>query len=306
MPIKIPDSLPAKEILRNENIFMMDESRAFSQDIRPLKIVILNIMPNKEQTEAQILRLLSNSPLQIDITLLHMESHTSKTTSQEHLAAFYNVFSEIQNQKFDGMVITGAPVEHLTFGEVTYWNELCKIMKWSKTNVYSTFHICWGAMAGLYYHYGISKMTLPQKLSGVFKHFTVSGFHTANNNLTRGFDEIFYAPHSRYTGVRRQDIIKTPELEILSESDEAGVYIAASLDGRQIFIMGHSEYDVLTLRDEYERDLLKGIDIAIPKNYFPNDDPSQKPTVKWRAHSNLLFTNWLNYYVYQETPYDFV
>jgi homoserine O-succinyltransferase len=300
MPIKLPDHLPAVEILTNENIFVMKESRAFSQDIRPLRIVILNLMPIKQTTETQLLRLLGNTPLQVEIVLLHPSTHTSKNTSEEHLAMFYHTFDEIRQQKFDGMVITGAPVEQLDFEEVTYWDELKQIMEWTKRHVTSTLHICWGAQAGLYYHYGIPKHPLPEKMFGVFAH-TVNKPHV---KLFRGFDDRFLIPHSRHTENRREDIEQVAELEILSESAEAGVSIVASKDGRQIFVTGHSEYDQNTLREEYERDLRRGLPIAVPKNYFPGDDPSREPIVSWRAHANLLFSNWLNYYVYQETPYD--
>lgn len=300
MPIKLPDELPATEILANENIFVMKESRAFTQDIRPLRIVILNLMPVKQTTETQLLRLLGNTPLQVDIVLLHPGSHTSKNTSEEHLSTFYKTFDEIKDEKFDGMIITGAPVEQLPFHEVTYWKELQQILDWKLTNVTSTLHICWGAQAGLYHHFGVPKHPLPEKLFGVFAH-TVN---KPNVKLFRGFDSVFHIPHSRHTENRREDIEKVAELEILSESEEAGVYIVATKDGRQIFVTGHSEYDQGTLRDEYERDRSRGLDIAIPKHYFPNDDPSQPPVVNWRAHANLLFSNWLNYYVYQETPYD--
>ncbi|MDA5109070.1 homoserine O-acetyltransferase MetA [Brevibacillus thermoruber] len=300
MPIKLPDELPATEILANENIFVMKESRAFTQDIRPLRIVILNLMPVKQTTETQLLRLLGNTPLQVEIVLLHPGSHTSKNTSEEHLSTFYKTFDEIKDEKFDGMIITGAPVEQLPFHEVTYWKELQQILDWKLTNVTSTLHICWGAQAGLYHHFGVPKHPLPEKLFGVFAH-TVN---KPNVKLFRGFDSVFHIPHSRHTENRREDIEKVAELEILSESEEAGVYIVATKDGRQIFVTGHSEYDQGTLRDEYERDRSRGLDIAIPKHYFPNDDPSQPPVVNWRAHANLLFSNWLNYYVYQETPYD--
>jgi homoserine O-succinyltransferase len=300
MPIKLPDELPAAEILANENIFVMKESRAFTQDIRPLRIVILNLMPVKQTTETQLLRLLGNTPLQVEIVLLHPGSHTSKNTSEEHLSTFYKTFDEIKDEKFDGMIITGAPVEQLPFHEVTYWKELQQILDWKLTNVTSTLHICWGAQAGLYHHFGVPKHPLPEKLFGVFAH-TVN---KPNVKLFRGFDSVFHIPHSRHTENRREDIEKVAELEILSESEEAGVYIVATKDGRQIFVTGHSEYDQGTLRDEYERDRSRGLDIAIPKHYFPNDDPSQPPVVNWRAHANLLFSNWLNYYVYQETPYD--
>jgi len=300
MPIKIPDNLPAVEVLNGENIFVMPENRAAHQDIRPLSIAILNLMPTKIATETQILRLLGNSPLQVDITFLHPKTHKSKNTSKEHLIKFYNTFDDIKHQKFDGMVITGAPVENMKFEEVNYWEELKQIMEWSTHNVYSTFHICWGAQAGLYYHYGIPKYPLPEKTFGVFA-------HTLNKKyvkLFQGFDDEFYVPHSRYTEVKREDIEKVDELEILSESKQVGVYIVTAKKGRQIFVTGHSEYDPLTLKEEYERDILKGIEICVPKNYFPGDNPEKDPHVKWRSHANLLYSNWLNYYVYQETPFD--
>lgn len=301
MPIRIPDKLPATKQLRNENIFVMSETKAMHQDIRPLKLAIVNLMPTKITTETQLLRLLSNSPLQSEIDLINMNSHSSKNTPHEHLAAFYKSFEDIRNSKYDGMIITGAPVENLDFSEVDYWDELKEIMDWSKTHVTSTLHICWAAQAGLYHHYGIPKYTLPNgKLSGVFKHKV----NRKTAKLVRGFDNEFYAPHSRYTEVRREDIKKVKELEILSESEEAGVYIVFTKGGRQIFVTGHSEYDANTLADEYRRDLDKGINPKIPKNYFPNDNPSKKPVVRWRSHANLLFSNWLNYFVYQITPYD--
>lgn len=300
MPITIPDDLPAYSILEQENIFAMSEDRAFHQDIRPLKIAILNLMPEKEVTETQLLRLLSNSALQVDIVLLHPRTHISKNTSSAHLNKFYQTFDEIRDQRFDGMIITGAPVELMEFEELSYWQELTEIMDWSKKSVYSTFHICVGAQAGLYHHYGIPKYKLTEKKFGVFAHT----INKANVPLLRGFDDIFYAPHSRHTEVRREDIEKIPKLEILSESEEAGIYIVATRGGRQIFVMGHSEYDPLSLRTEYERDINKGLKIAVPKNYFPNDDPSRAPLVRWRGHANLLFANWLNYCVYQETPFN--
>lgn len=300
MPIKIPNSLPAAEVLTGENIFVMTESRAETQDIRPLSIVVLNLMPTKIVTETQLLRLIGNTPIQVDVTFLHPESHKSKNTPQEHLLKFYNTFSEIKDNRYDGLIITGAPVEQMPFDEVNYWEELKEIMQWSLRNVYSTFHICWGAQAGLYYHYGIPKYPIPEKMFGVFEHRVVK----EKVKLLRGFDERFYAPHSRHTEVRREDIEKVDELEILAESDEAGVYIVSALNGRQIFVTGHSEYDPLTLKTEYERDKLKGLNPKLPKYYFPGDDPQKPPIVKWRAHANLLFANWLNYYVYQETPYD--
>lgn len=300
MPIKIPDSLPAKEILTQENIFVMDESRAYEQDIRPLQIVILNLMPTKETTETQLLRLIGNTPLQVDFVLLHPKSHTSKNTSAEHLESFYQTFEDIRHRNFDGMIVTGAPVEQIEFEEVNYWEELQQIFEWSKTHVTSTMHICWASQAGLYYHYDIAKYPLEEKCFGVFEHEITK----QNVQLLRGFDEMFYVPQSRHTEVRREDIEKIPQLEILSESEEAGVYLVATKDGRQIFVTGHAEYDPLTLKWEYDRDIAKGLDCAIPRNYYPNDDPTRTPRSLWRAHANLLFSNWLNYYVYQETPFD--
>jgi homoserine O-succinyltransferase len=302
MPIKIPDCLPAYETLVKENIFIMTEHRAIHQDIRPLRIAILNLMPTKIVTETQILRLIGNSPLQVDVVLLHPKSHVSKNTPQEHLIQFYRHFDDVKDQKFDGLIITGAPVETLEFEEVDYWEELTRIMEWSKTHVFSTFHICWGAQAALYYHYGIPKYPLEKKMFGVFPH----RINKQYVKLFRGFDDVFYVPHSRHTTVLRKDIEKVNELEILSESDEAGIYIVMSKDGKQVFITGHSEYDAGTLRNEYLRDKAKGLDIQIPKNYFPNDDETKEPVVSWRGHANLLYTNWLNYYVYQETPYDYI
>ena len=300
MPVKISDNLPATEILTNENIFVMTESRALRQDIRALKIGILNLMPKKIITEIQILRLLGNSPLQVDIMLLHPKSHNSKNTSQEHLTTFYKTFDKIKDQKFDGFIITGAPVEHLDFDEVDYWEELKKIMDWTLDNVTSTFHICWGAQAGLFHHYNVEKYPLPQKMFGVFEHT----INKLNIKLLRGFDDCFYVPHSRHTEIRKKDVENIPGLEILAESEKSGVYIIASKDGRQIFVTGHSEYDPLTLKTEYDRDITAGREIEVPQNYFPDDDPSKYPKVVWRSHANLLFSNWLNYYVYQETPYD--
>ncbi len=300
MPIKIPDSLPASRVLDQENIFVMTEHRALHQDIRPLKIVILNLMPKKIETETQLLRLLGNSPLQVDIELLQTESYTSKNTPSEHLFKFYKTFREIRDERFDGMIITGAPVELLAFEQVEYWKELCEIMEWSKTNVYSTLHICWGAQAGLYYHYGIHKYQLDQKMFGIFQHRLL----LENHPITRGFDELFDVPHSRHTTVKRREIDRIPELEILASSDRAGVYMVGRRDGRQFFITGHSEYDRETLGNEYFRDLQKGLPINMPDHYFPHNDPSQKPVFTWRGHANLLFCNWLNYYVYQATPYD--
>ncbi|MGI6778193.1 MAG: homoserine O-acetyltransferase MetA [Acetivibrionales bacterium] len=300
MPIKIPDSLPAKEVLIGENIFVMGEDRAFHQDIRPLRIAILNLMPTKIVTETQLLRLIGNSPLQVDIVLLHPKMHISKNTPEEHLATFYKNFDEIKEQRFDGLIITGAPLENMEFEEVDYWEELKQIMDWSIRNVYSTFHICWAAQAALYHHYGIPKYPLEKKMFGVFPH-TINREYV---KLFRGFDDVFYVPHSRYTEVRRKDIEKVDQLEILSESEESGIYILATKNGRQIFVTGHSEYDPLTLKIEYDRDRAKGLDIDIPRNYFPDNNPSKFPLVTWRGHANLLYSNWLNYYVYQETPYD--
>lgn len=300
MPIKIPDHLPAKEILQNENIFVMDETVAFHQDIRPLRIAIMNLMPTKETTETQILRLIGNTPLQVEFVLLHPKSHTSKNTSAEHLEQFYKTFDDVRNERFDGLIITGAPVETLDFEDVNYWDELRQIMNWSRENVTSTLHICWAAQAGLYHHFGVPKYSLDEKIFGVFTHIV----STQNVKLLRGFDEMFFVPQSRHTEFRKEDIEKYPELEILSESPEAGVYIVATKDGKQIFVTGHSEYDACTLKYEYDRDINKGMKIDVPKNYYPNDDPTKPPLVSWRAHANLLFSNWLNYYVYQETPFD--
>lgn len=300
MPINIPDNLPAKEILLRENIFVMDEERAYHQDIRPLNIVILNLMPQKQKTETHLLRLLGNTALQVNVTLLHTATHRSKNTPQAHLEAFYSTFDQIKHRKFDGLIITGAPVEHLDFHDVDYWEELKAIMDWSTTNITSTMHICWGAQAGLYHHFGVPKHRLERKLFGVFKHKVLK----ENVTLLRGYDEEFLVPHSRYTETRFEDVAKVPELEVLSVSDEAGVYMVATKDGRQIFITGHPEYEAQTLDEEYRRDLAKGIDIAPPKNYYPNDDPNNPPINRWRSHAHLLFANWLNYYVYQITPYD--
>jgi homoserine O-succinyltransferase len=300
MPIKVPDHLPAKEVLENENIFVMDESRAYRQDIRPLRIAILNLMPTKETTESQILRLLGNTPLQVEIVLLHPRSHTSKNTSHQHLEMFYKTFDEIKSRRFDGMIITGAPVEQLEFEEVNYWEELKEIFQWSKTHVTSTLHICWGAQAGLYYHFGVKKLQLPQKCFGVFPH----QINIPNVKLMFGFDELFYIPHSRHTDVSREDIEAVPELQILAESEEAGLFLVATKDGKQIFVTGHAEYDSDSLKWEYDRDVAKGLQVELPVNYYPNNDPTRNPPSIWRAHANLLFSNWLNYYVYQETPYD--
>ncbi|MEN6461334.1 MAG: homoserine O-succinyltransferase [Syntrophomonas sp.] len=300
MPIKIPDDLPASEILAGENIFVMNEKRAFTQDIRPLRIAIMNLMPLKIVTETQILRLLGNSPLQVEIVLLNPKSHDSKNTPEEHLNRFYHNFDAIKNDKFDGLIITGAPVELMEFEDLNYWDELTEIMAWSEDHVFSTLHICVGAQAGLYYHYGIPKYKLAQKMFGVFAHT----MNKKNVPLMRGFDDEFFVPHSRHTEVLKEDIEKVSEIEILAESKDAGVYLVASKDGRQVFVTGHPEYDPLSLKAEYDRDINKGMKIETPKNYFPGNDPSQPPLVKWRGHGNLLFTNWLNYHVYQETPYD--
>lgn len=302
MPIKIPDKLPATRVLNQENIFVITEKRALKQDIRPLKIVILNLMPTKITTETQLLRLLGNTPLQIEPDFLHMSSHKSKNTAKEHLVAFYQTFDEIKNNRYDGMIITGAPVETLDFEQVDYWDELCQVFEWSKTHVYSTFHICWGAQAGLYYHYGIPKYVLPQKLSGVFLHqATASKRH---RKILRGFDDFFFVPHSRNTEVREEDIKKIKELDILAKSAEAGVSLVASKNGRQFFMTGHAEYDAQTLDGEYRRDLDKGIAPSVPQHYYQDDDPQKPPMMTWRAHASLLFSNWLNYYVYQATPYN--
>lgn len=300
MPIKVSNDLPATKILESENIFVMPEKRAMSQDIRPLKIIIVNLMPTKIETETQLLRLLGNSPLQVDIELLQMASHKSKNTSKKHLTTFYKTFDEIKDQKFDGMIVTGAPVELLDFEEVDYWDELCEVFRWAKKNVYSTLYICWGAQAGLYYHYGIDKITYKKKLSGVYKHQVLNPHHP----LLRGFDDVFCSPHSRNTGVRREDIEKVDELEILAQSKEAGVSIVCKKNGRQFFILGHFEYDADTLAKEYFRDINKGLNPEIPCNYFPNNDASKKPVMSWRSYAALLYYNWLNYYLYQQTPYD--
>lgn len=300
MPIRIPDALPATDLLAKENIFVMTEYRAMHQDIRPLRVVLLNLMPTKIATETQILRRLSNTPLQVEVTLLRMASHSSKNVSEQHLDTFYRTFDEIKHERFDGMIITGAPVELLDFEDVDYWPELCSIMEWSKHHVHSTLHICWGAQAGIYFHYGIRKHGLSRKMSGVFEHRQIK----LTSPLLRGFDDLFWAPHSRYTEVRAEDIEADPMLEILAVSDEAGVYAAKSTDSRHFFVFGHPEYDRATLGGEYERDVNKGIDPEVPRHYFPDDDPSNPPRSNWRAHAQLLYTNWLNYYVYQTTPYD--
>ncbi|MBO5837450.1 MAG: homoserine O-succinyltransferase [Oscillospiraceae bacterium] len=300
MPIQIPNDLPAVETLQQENIFVMPENRASTQDIRPLEIVLLNLMPTKIATETQFTRLLGNTPLQVRLELMHTSTHQSKNTAQEHLLNFYKSFDELKHRKFDGMVITGAPVEHMPFEQVDYWPELCEIMEWSKTNVHSTFHICWGAQAGLYYHYGVPKYQMNEKLFGVFPHQA----DYKRSILLRGFDDIFWVPHSRHTTVLREDIEKVPGLKILSSSKQGGVHAVASKGGRQIFVTGHSEYDPDTLEREYLRDKNQGLPIHVPENYYPNDDDTQLPIVRWRGHANLLFSNWLNYFVYQTTPFD--
>ncbi|MGX5365003.1 homoserine O-acetyltransferase MetA [Bacillus cereus] len=299
MPIIIDKYLPARKVLQKENIFVMTKERAETQDIRALKIAILNLMPTKQDTEAQLLRLIGNTPLQLDVHLLHMESHLSRNVTQEHLTSFYKTFRDIENEKFDGLIITGAPVETLAFEEVDYWEELKHIMEYSKTNVTSTLHICWGAQAGLYYHYGVPKYPLKEKVFGVFEH-EVCEQHV---KLLQGFDELFFAPHSRHTEVRENDIRGVKELTLLANSEEAGVHLVIGPEGRQVFALGHSEYSCETLKQEYERDRDKGLNIDVPKNYFKHNNPDEKPLVRWRSHGNLLFSNWLNYYVYQETPY---
>ena len=300
MPIKIPNELPAVKALENENIFVMTETRAITQDIRPLKILILNLMPTKVDTETQLSRLLGNTPLQVEIELIHTSTHVSKNVSEEHLLAFYKEFSDVHDNYYDGMIITGAPVEKMAFEEVEYWQELCEIMEWTKTHVHSTLHICWGAQAGLYYHYGIDKKPLTEKLSGVYVHKV----DYKRSILFRGFDDEFFVPHSRYTTVLREDIEKEKKLRILSSSDKAGVYAVSTKGGKQVFLTGHSEYDANTLEKEYLRDKKAGICPSVPENYYPNDDDTKPPRLTWRAHATLLFTNWLNYFVYQTTPYD--
>ena len=300
MPIKIPSNLPAFSTLQDERIFVMSDDRAEHQDIRPLKIAILNLMPKKIETETQILRLLSNTPIQVDIDFIQTKSHVSKNTSQDHLVKFYTTFDEIKNNRYDGMIITGAPVEQIEFEEVDYWEELCEILDWTRTNVFSTLHICWGAQAGLYRHYKIPKYALPKKMFGIFPHYLVNYSY----KILKGFDELFYVPHSRHTEVKREDIEKVEELEILTESELSGVHMVASKNGRQFFITGHSEYDRDTLSNEYFRDKDKGLPIEIPYNYFPDDNPENEPVFTWRCHANQLFSNWLNYCVYQETPFD--
>ena len=300
MPIKIPDALPAAQTLLNENIFTISEHRAMTQDIRPLRILVLNLMPTKIVTETQLARVLGNTPLQVEMELLKTSTHTAKNTAPEHMLAFYKTFDQVKDQKFDGMVITGAPVENMPFEEVSYWAELCEIMEWSKTHVTSTLHICWGAQAGLYYHYGIDKVPLSEKMFGVFPHKVT---HTGSI-LFRGFDDVFMIPHSRHTTVRREDVAAVEGLKILAESEQAGLFALSTDKGRQIFIMGHAEYDADTLAKEYFRDKNHGLPIHVPVNYFPNDDDTKEPRVTWRSSANLLYSNWLNYFVYQTTPYD--
>lgn len=300
MPIKIQSDLPAKKVLEDENIFVMDDTRAIHQDIRPLKIAILNLMPIKEDTEVQLLRSLSNTPLQVDVTFLTTGTYVGTHTPTSHLDQFYLTYEDVKNRKYDGLIITGAPVELMEYEEVTYWDELTKIMEWSKSNVTSTLHICWGAQAGLYYHYGIQKRTLDQKMFGIFEHKVLN----RRVPFVRGFDDIFFAPHSRYTTVSKEDILNCKELTILAESEEAGVFIVIAQEGKQIFVMGHPEYDRVSLDNEYKRDIAKGLSISLPVNYYPEDQPECRPNLVWRAHANAMYTNWLNYYVYQVTPYD--
>lgn len=300
MPINVPNSLPAIEELKNENIFIMEEAQATRQDIRPLRVALLNLMPVKKVAETDLIRNLSNTSLQVELDLLYMDEHKSKNTPQEHMEIFYKTFDEVKHKKYDGLIITGAPVELIEFEAVDYWGKLCEVLEWSKSNVTNTLHICWGAQAGLYYHYGIKKYPLPKKAFGVFDHFITDRKHP----LVRGFDDIFPAPHSRYTENRLEDIKNHPDLTLLAWSEKVGSNIVLSNDNRQIFISGHLEYNPLTLKGEYDRDIAKGIDIEIPQNYFPDNDPAKDPVIRWRAHANLLFTNWLNYYVYQVTPYE--
>ena len=302
MPIKVANNLPAIKILEEENIFIMTEDRAITQDIRPLKIVILNIMPTKIETETQLIRLLGNTSLQVDVDLLHMRSHQAKNVSQHHLNTFYKTFDEIKDSRYDGMIITGAPVEHMKFEDVDYWQELTKIMEWAKKNVWSTLHICWGAQAGLYYHYGIKKHLLKEKRFGIYQHRLLN----RKVPLVRGFDDVFFAPHSRHAEVDKQDVLKHPELSVLAESKEAGIYLVIANDGHQVFVMGHPEYDRYTLQQEYLRDKEKGLPIEPPLNYYPDDDDTKEPLLTWRSHANILYSNWLNYYVYQTTPYEFI
>lgn len=300
MPLNLPDKLPAIELLKEENIFVMDTSRAAHQDIRPLKIVILNLMPLKITTETDLVRLLSNTPLQLEISFMKIKSHTSKNTPVEHMKAFYTDFDKIRNEKYDGMIITGAPVEQMDFEEVHYWGEIQEIFDWARTHVTSTLYICWAAQAGLYHHYGVPKYPLDKKMFGIFEHYTLDPLL----NIFRGFDDVFYVPHSRHTEIRREDILKNNQLTLLSESEKSGVYMVMARDGREFFVTGHSEYSPLTLDGEYRRDLSKGLPIDIPENYYRDNDPDKGPLVRWRGHANLLFSNWLNYYVYQETPYN--
>jgi homoserine O-succinyltransferase len=300
MPIKIPEKLPARQVLISENIFVMGEDRAAHQDIRPLKIALLNLMPTKIVTETQLLRLLGNTALQVEVTLLRIGNHKSKNTPEEYLLTFYQTFEQVKDERFDALIITGAPIENLPFEEVDYWQELTEIFDWSRKNVFASLFICWASQAALYYQFGLQKYPLPQKQFGVFPHHTVE----KNTKLLRGFDDVFYAPHSRHTENRREDILKLPQIRILAESEEAGVYIMASRDDRQIYITGHSEYDPLTLKKEYDRDTAANLPTPIPRNYFPQDDPTREPVARWRAHAHLLFSNWINYYVYQETPFD--
>lgn len=300
MPLTLPDRLPAIELLKEENIFVIDSSRASSQDIRPLKIAVLNLMPLKITTETDLVRLLSNTPLQVEVSFMKVKAHTSKNTPIEHMRAFYKDFELLRDERFDGMIITGAPVEHLPYNEVTYWNEISDIFAWARTHVTSTLYICWAAQAGLYYHYGIPKYALPQKMFGIFRQYPLQ----PQLPIFRGFDDMFFMPHSRHTEIRREDILKVPELNLIAESPESGVSIVMARGGREIFVTGHSEYSPMTLDTEYRRDLDKGLPIEMPKNYYRNDNPEEGPLVSWRAHGNLLFSNWLNYYVYQETPYD--
>jgi len=300
MPVKIPATLPARATLEGENVFVMGEERAAHQDIRPMRVALLNLMPTKIATETQILRLIGNSALQVDVTLLRTTSHEARNASADHLLQHYRSFDEVRSERFDGLIVTGAPIEHLEFEAVDYWPELTNILDWASSNVVSTFHICWGAQAALYHYYGVRKFPLPRKLFGVYEHRTMA----PKERLLRGFDDRFYAPHSRHTEIRRADLERVPGLRILAESDDAGVYLASTSDGRRVFVTGHSEYDPLTLKTEYERDLQKGLPISVPKNYFPADDSTQPPQVRWRGHASLLYANWLNYYVYQVTPFD--
>ncbi|MCI8307529.1 MAG: homoserine O-succinyltransferase [Lachnospiraceae bacterium] len=300
MPINVRSGLPARKVMEEENIFMMEEVRAYSQDIRPLKIVVLNLMPLKEDTEVQLLRCLSNTPLQVEVEFLSTASYIGSNTSKTHLDKFYLTFDDIKNKRYDGLIITGAPVEDLVWNEVLYWDELCSIMEWSKTNVTSTLHICWGAQAGIYYHYGIDKYKLEDKISGIYEHRV----HNRKEPIVRGFDDVFYAPHSRYTGVNPDEVKNNPALTVLADSDEAGLFLVMSKGGKQIFVFGHPEYDRITLDKEYRRDIDRGLTPCVPHNYYPDDNPDNKPLLTWRSHSNALYMNWLNYYVYQNTPYE--